>query len=116
MSISRNPRLRRAAATLATTLALFGAGAARAHDAAEETVTPVMRQAIPEARRSEELLRRRALEARSRPSPAGMPAPSGATMAARRRPRRARPLGASPPAEKSSRSHPRRDPPKRSPP
>ncbi|CDY75212.1 putative exported protein [Caballeronia glathei] len=49
MSISRNPRLRRAAATLATTLALFGAGAARAHDAAEETVTPVMRQAIPEA-------------------------------------------------------------------
>jgi len=36
-------------------------------------------------RRSEELLRRRALEPRSRPSAAGMPAASGATMAARRR-------------------------------
>src|SRR6185369_13486611 len=55
-------------------------------------------------RRSEELLRWRGLESRSWPSAARMPATSEATMAARRRPRRARPLGASPPAEKSSRS------------
>lgn len=51
-----NPRAARAAlvvtlATVATvaTVALFGAQGASAHDAAEEKVTPVMRQAIPEA-------------------------------------------------------------------
>jgi quercetin dioxygenase-like cupin family protein len=36
-------------ALLATTLALCGAQAAHAYDTAEETVRPVMRQAIPEA-------------------------------------------------------------------
>jgi hypothetical protein len=38
-----------ATALLATTLALCGARAAHAHDAADETVQPVTRQAIPEA-------------------------------------------------------------------
>src|SRR5690242_18055114 len=50
-------------------------------------------------RRSEELLRWRGLESRSAGPPADA-ATSEATMAARRRPRRARPLGASPPAGK----------------
>jgi quercetin dioxygenase-like cupin family protein len=50
-----NSRLRNAAALLATTLAVVGAQAAHAHDASNATdpgaekVTPVMKQAIPEA-------------------------------------------------------------------